>query len=94
MSESVSFTAERKVTREEFMELAQNGMRDLMDIEQYKLVDGYKGEALSHFVYDTATHDCFLIDLRTAYELLALSLAGENKQQVLSSLKKIASSVS
>ncbi|MFC4737179.1 hypothetical protein ACFO4L_11320 [Bacillus daqingensis] len=89
----MSVQAERKVTREEFMDLAQSGMVELFDLEQYKVVDGYKGETRSHFVYDTSTHDCFLVDLATAYDLVTGFYAKGDKQAVSASLKEIAASV-
>ncbi|PRO66446.1 hypothetical protein [Alkalicoccus urumqiensis] len=86
------FTAEKKVTREEFMELAQSGMRELFDAGPYKVVDGTKGSELHHFVYNTQTHDCYLIDLRTSYELLAMFYAGGDKEGVENALNNIATS--
>lgn len=91
MSEEVEFIAIRKISRETFMDLAQDGMRELFDLEQYKVIDGSKGKRLHHFVYDTKTHDCYLIDIRVCYELLASFYAGDDKQKVLTSLNKIAS---
>ncbi|RKD69665.1 hypothetical protein ATL39_3091 [Sinobaca qinghaiensis] len=93
MSVQKEFTALRKISREEFMDLAQGGMRELFDLEQYKVLDGSKGEELNHFVYDTSTHDCYLVDLGTCYELLASFYSNEDKSAVQASLNKIASSV-
>lgn len=93
MSVQKEFTALRKISREEFMDLAQGGMRELFDLEQYKVLDGTKGEELNHFVYDTSTHDCYLVDLETCYELLASFYCTEDKSAVQVSLNKIASSV-
>ncbi|WP_147805173.1 hypothetical protein [Alkalicoccus halolimnae] len=87
------FTAQKKVSREEFMDLAQGGMRELFDLEQYKVLDGSKEDEISHFVYNTETHDCYLIDLRTSYELLAAFYCGGDKATVKASIEKIASSV-
>lgn len=89
----LEFTALKKITREEFMDLAQDGMRELFDLEQYKVLDGAKGDEVTHFVYDTGTHDCYLIDLRTSYELLAAFYCGGDKETVLASLNKVAASV-
>ncbi|ADU29415.1 hypothetical protein [Evansella cellulosilytica] len=89
MSEELDFVALRKVSREEFMSLAQDGMRELFDLEQYKVVDSSKEKSMYHFVYDTSTHECYLIDLHICYELLAEFFSKGDKQKVLSYLNKI-----
>ncbi|PTL38291.1 hypothetical protein [Alkalicoccus saliphilus] len=93
MDMSKIFTAQRKVSREEFMEMSQAGIRELFDLEHYKVLDGSTGEEVSHFVYNTETHDCYLIDLRASYELLAAFYCGGDKATVKASIEKIASSV-
>lgn len=93
MKEEVGKVALREVTREEFLDLAQNGARELFDLEHYKVFDGSKGEEQSHFVYDMRTHRCFLIDINTCYELVTAFYCGGNKPTIYQNLNEIASSI-
>ncbi|WP_246943612.1 hypothetical protein [Bacillus pinisoli] len=93
MNEKVGMVAIREVTREEFVEMAQIRARELFGLENYKVVDGLKGDEQSHFVYDMGTHRCYLIDLKTSYELVTAFFCGGSKPEILESLNQIASSV-
>ncbi|MED4018811.1 hypothetical protein [Sutcliffiella cohnii] len=86
-------TAIKEVTREEVMGLAQNGLRELFDLASYKVCDATTGDVQSHFVYDMSTHRCYLIDLKTSYELVTAFYSGGDKQSILQSLNGIAKSV-
>jgi hypothetical protein len=83
----------REVSREEFMDLAQSGVRELFELGQYKVFDGSKGDEQSHFVYDMETHRCYLIDKDTCYELITSFYCGGSKPMIFENLNKIASSV-
>ncbi|WP_273129250.1 hypothetical protein [Bacillus weihaiensis] len=85
--------AQREVTREEFLGLAQDGIRELFEIEQYKVFDGKKGAEQHYFVYEMKNHRCFLINLETCYELVTTFYTGDNKQLVIENLNAIALSV-
>lgn len=86
-------TAIREVTRDEFMNLAQSGVRELFDLGHFKVCDGKNGEEQSHFLYDMSTHRCFLIDVASCYELVTAFYCGGDKPSILQSLNGIASSV-
>ncbi|MBP3952536.1 hypothetical protein [Bacillus suaedae] len=83
----------REVSRDEFMDLAQNGARELFELGQYKVFDGSKGEELNHFVYYMGTHNCYLIDIETCYELVTAFYCGGDKPSILENLNKIAASI-
>ena len=85
-------TALREITREEFLDLAQSGIRELFDIEQYKVFDGMKGTEQSYFVYHMGTHNCYLINKDTCYELVTAFYCGGSKPEILENLNKMASS--
>ncbi|WP_456276268.1 hypothetical protein [Bacillus sp. AK128] len=93
MNEKVGLKAVREVSREEFMDLAQHGIRELFDLEHYKVFDGMKGEEQSYFVYDMGPHRCYLIDQPTCYDLVTAFYCGGNKSTILENIKHIASSV-
>jgi hypothetical protein len=93
MNGKVGLVALREVSREEFVVLAQAGLRELFDIEQYKVVDGWKGEEQSHFVYHIGTHRCYLIDKDTCYQLVTAFYCGGNKPTILENLNEIALSI-
>lgn len=92
MNTEAGLVAIREVTREEFLDLAQSGMRELFEIEQYKVMDGTKGKELNHFVYDMGTHSCYLINMATCYELVTAFYCGGSKSSIIENLNKIASS--
>lgn len=89
----VGLVALREVSREEFLDLAQSGVRELFDLQHYKVFDGTKGDEQSHFVYDMGTHRCYLIDKDTCYELVISFYCGGSKPTIFENLNKIASSV-
>ncbi|WP_391558673.1 hypothetical protein [Robertmurraya sp.] len=93
MKEEVRLVALREVTREEFLDLAQSGVRELFDLGHYKVFDGSKDKEQSHFVYDMGTHRCFLIDKDTCYELVTAFYCGGDKPTILNSLNEIAASI-
>ncbi|GAE37443.1 hypothetical protein [Halalkalibacter akibai] len=93
MNTEAKFVAIREVSREEFVDLAQSGIRELFDIEHYKVIDGSKGEELHHFVYDMGTHSCYLVNMATCYELVTDFYCGGSKPAIIEKIKKIASSV-
>ncbi len=88
-----NLVALREVSREEFLDLASSGVRELFSLEQYKVFDGQKGEEQSHFVYEMGSHRCYLIDLATCYQLIAAYYCGGSKPEILDHLNKIASSI-
>ncbi|MBM7662936.1 hypothetical protein JOC85_003747 [Bacillus mesophilus] len=90
MNEKVAL---REVTREEFVDLAQAGLRELFDLEPYKVVDGRKAEQQSYFVYEMKTHRCYLIDQNTCYQLVTAFYCGGEKPSILNDLNAIASSI-
>ncbi|ARK32521.1 hypothetical protein [Halalkalibacter krulwichiae] len=93
MNGELGLVALREVSRDEFLALAQNGMRELFELGHYKVVDGSKGEELSHFIYDMSTHACYLVDMNTCYQLLTAFYCGGDKTTLLGQLNKIAASV-
>ncbi|MGI8386170.1 hypothetical protein [Robertmurraya sp. P23] len=93
MKEKVGLVAQREITREEFLDLAQNGARELFGLGNYRVFDGSKGEEQSHFVYDMGTHRCYLIDKDTCYELITAFYCGGSKPTILENLNEIASSI-
>ena len=93
MSKEARLVAIREVTREEFVDLAQNEIRELFEIEHYKVIDGSKGEELNHFVYDTGTHSCYLINIDTCYDLVTAFYCGGSKPSIIDNLNTIASSI-
>jgi len=93
MNKEAGLVAISEVTREEFVDLAQSGIRELFEIEHYKVIDGSKGEELNHFVYDTRTHSCYLIKIDTCYELVTAFYCGGSKPSIIDNLNTIASSI-
>lgn len=93
MSEKVRLVAQREITREEFLDMAQNGARELFGLGNYRVFDGSKGEELSHFVYDMGTHRCYLIDKDACYELITAFYCGGDHPTIHENLNKIASSI-
>ncbi|UOE93609.1 hypothetical protein [Alkalihalobacillus sp. LMS39] len=83
----------REVSREEFMELAQSGTRELFDLGQFKVLDAWKGEEQRQFVYDMGPHRCFEIDKNTGYDLVTAFYCGGNKQEINEALQHIVSSM-
>ena len=83
----------REVSREEVMDLVQNGMRELFDLGTFKVIDGTKGEEQSHFVYDMGTHRCFLVSKENCYDLVTAFFCGGDKQALLGNLRGIVASV-
>jgi hypothetical protein len=93
MNKEVELVALREITREEFLDLAQNGIRELFELGHYKVVDGWKSEEQSHFVYDMGTHRCYLIDMDTCYELVTAFYCDGSKPTIIENLNEIASSI-
>lgn len=93
MKADVGLVALREVTREEFVALAQNGVRELFDLEQYKVFDVRNGEDHYHFVYYMGTHQCLLVDQGTCYELVTAFYCGGDKASLLEKLNGIAASI-
>ncbi|MBM7602512.1 hypothetical protein JOC75_000482 [Metabacillus crassostreae] len=93
MNEKVDLVALREVSREEFLDLAQNGARELFELEKYKVFDALKGEEQNYFVYEMGTHKCFLINQDTCYQLVTSFYCGGNKPTILEGLNNIASSL-
>ncbi|KGA98980.1 hypothetical protein AJ85_19030 [Alkalihalobacillus alcalophilus ATCC 27647 = CGMCC 1.3604] len=92
MNKEAGLVAIREVTREEFVDLAQSEIRELFEIEHFKVIDGSKGEELNHFVYNMETHSCYLINMATCYQLVTSFYCGGSKPSIIENLNKIAAS--
>lgn len=62
------------ITKEIYLDKAQNGARTLFDLFNYRLLDGVKGDVESYFLIDFNDNpqEFYKISLRDAYDLLAM----------------------
>lgn len=83
----------KEITVEEYMDLAQNGARTLLNVGDYAVVDGLKDEEQSYFIKDFHTDKWYLIDMATCYELVTAFHCGGYKPYIEECLNEIICSV-
>ena len=69
----------KQITEEIYLDKAQNGARKLVDIGDYRLLDGVKNEDESYFIIDFENELWYEIDLKTCYDLFTMYLYGDKK---------------
>jgi len=90
-----NFVALSEISGEVYDDLAQNGARILfdLDVENYRLVDGFKDETLSHFLIDFTSDKIYLISIDVSYELVTMYYCGGDRSYLVSCLDSITLSV-
>jgi hypothetical protein len=77
------------ISNDTYLDLAQNGARTLLDIGNYRVLDGLKDDEQSYFVKDFSTEQMYMIDMVTCYELVTAFHCGGYKPYILEQLEEI-----
>lgn len=79
----------KKINRNIYLDLAQNGARELCEIANYQILDGLKDEEQSYFIIDIEDQEYYQIDLRTCYELVTMKYGNVKEEYILEYLAEL-----
>lgn len=62
-----------------YLDLSQDDRDKLLEVEEYFLMCGEKGDLTSYFIRDTIMEEWYVVDFETAQELLLMVLLEDDK---------------